>query len=72
MTDEPLDFEDLDRLEAELVALRDRHARLDAEISGIQETGAAPLQLMTLKREKLRLKDKIAWISARLTPDIIA
>ncbi len=72
MTDEPLDFQDLDRLEAELLSLRERHARLDAQISEMQASGAQPLQLMTLKREKLRLKDAITWISARLTPDIIA
>ena len=72
MTDEPLDFQDLDRLETELLSLRERHARLDAQISEMQVSGAQPLQLMALKREKLRLKDAITWISARLTPDIIA
>lgn len=72
MTDEPLDFGDLDKLEAELVSLQARHAELDAEIQQLQADGVSPLNLMAMKREKLRLKDAIAWISARLTPDIIA
>lgn len=72
MTDEPLDLDDLDRLEEELEALKARHARLDLEISELQSSGTEPFGLMALKREKLRLKDSIAWITARLTPDIIA
>ncbi len=72
MTDEPLDFEDLDRLEAELIALQTRHAQLDVQIAELQAQGVQPMNLMALKREKLKLKDAIVWINARLTPDIIA
>ena len=46
-----------------------------ADIERIDALEADPTQLflvMTLKREKLRVKDKIAWIASRLTPDIIA
>ncbi len=72
LTDEPLDFEDLDRLEAELIALQTRHAQLDVQIAELQAQGVQPMNLMALKREKLKLKDAIVWINARLTPDIIA
>ena len=72
MTDEPLDFEDLDRLEAELITLQTRHAQLDAQIAELQAQGVQPMNLMAMKREKLKLKDAIVWINARLTPDIIA
>lgn len=72
MTDEPTDFVDFEKLEAELIALKARHAELDAEIAELQERGVQPLNLMAMKREKLKLKDTIGWITARLTPDIIA
>lgn len=72
MTDEPIDFLDLDKLEAELASLKARHAELDAHIAELQSQGVQPLSLMAMKREKLKLKDSIAWIAARLTPDIIA
>ena len=37
------------------------------------ETGPSDqLQLQRLKKRKLKLKDEIAWLEARLVPDIIA
>ena len=72
LTDEPMDFVDFDQLEAELIALKARHAELDVEIAELQKIGVQPLNLMAMKREKLKLKDEISWITARLTPDIIA
>ncbi len=72
LSDDQIDFQDFDQLEAELTNLKARHAQLDTEIAELQAKGVQPLNLMALKREKLKLKDAIAWITARLTPDIIA
>jgi hypothetical protein len=66
---DPTDF---DRLERRLEELRARHRELDDEIRSVEQDGGLNLRVMALKREKLRVKDQIAWITARLTPDIIA
>jgi hypothetical protein len=72
LNDDASDFDDLDKLEAKLEALRAFHRQLDERIQALETDGGQVFQVMALKREKLRVKDKIAWISARLTPDIIA
>lgn len=60
-------------LKVELAVFRREHADLDAAIIALQERGVADqLTLQRLKKQKLRLKDKIAQIEDRLTPDIIA
>ncbi|EAQ05057.1 hypothetical protein OB2597_07225 [Pseudooceanicola batsensis HTCC2597] len=60
-------------LRVELEVFRREHADLDAAISALQERSAADqLTLQRLKKQKLLLKDKIAQIEDRLTPDIIA
>lgn len=62
-----------DVLRVELDVFRKEHRDLDQEIHDMIEAGARDqLTLQRLKREKLRLKDKIARIEDRLTPDIIA
>lgn len=72
LSDDAFDFVDLDKLEAQLEVLRQEHRALDERIRTL-ETEAGPLfQVMSLKREKLRVKDRIAWITSKLTPDIIA
>lgn len=60
-------------LEAELAELRRRHRMLDEQIEALGEAARADLLTMQrLKREKLRLKDRIARIEDLLYPDIIA
>ncbi len=62
-----------DVLKVELEVFRREHRDLDQAISALQETGTADqLTLKRLKKQKLILKDKIAMIEDRLTPDIIA
>lgn len=59
-------------MEARLVELRLRHRQLDEEIDALAAAGDQVFRVMALKREKLRVKDQIAWLVERLTPDIIA
>ena len=60
-------------LRVELEVFRREHRDLDEAIHALQEKGTSDqLTLQRLKKRKLRLKDKIAIIEDRLTPDIIA
>ena len=60
-------------LRVELEVFRREHRDLDEAIRALQERGTADqLMLQRLKKKKLRLKDMIALIEDRLTPDIIA
>ena len=62
-----------DVLRVELEVFRREHRDLDDAIHALQERGTADqLTLRRLKKQKLVLKDKIAMIEDRLTPDIIA
>lgn len=62
-----------DVLRVELEVMRREHRDLDDSIRALAATGTADqLTLQRLKKKKLRLKDKIAIIEDRLTPDIIA
>ncbi|MBZ8117447.1 DUF465 domain-containing protein [Roseovarius sp. LXJ103] len=62
-----------DVLRVELEEFRRQHRDLDEAITALQEKGARdPLTIKRLKQQKLRLKDRIAYIEDRLTPDIIA
>jgi hypothetical protein len=62
-----------DVLRVELEVFRRQHRDLDEAITALVEKGTAdPLTLKRLKKQKLRLKDRIALIDDRLTPDIIA
>jgi hypothetical protein len=70
--DDGLEDGDLDGMEARLEELRARHRELDRRIESLELEGDQLFQVMTLKREKLRLKDRIAWLQTRTTPDIIA
>lgn len=72
MSEDDFDAGNLDRMHERLDALRARHRELDDQIATMMADGGEPFQLMALKREKLRLKDQIAWLGSRLTPDIIA
>ena len=60
-------------LRVELEVFKSEHRDLDAAIVALGERAAADqLTLQRLKKRKLRLKDMIAQIEDRLTPDIIA
>ncbi|WP_223420887.1 YdcH family protein [Tateyamaria pelophila] len=60
-------------LRVELEVFRREHRDLDDSIRALQEMPTADqLTVQRLKKKKLRLKDIIANIEDRLTPDIIA
>ena len=62
-----------DVLRVELEVFRREHRDLDDAIRALQLQGTSDqLTLQRLKKKKLRLKDIIAQIEDRLTPDIIA
>ncbi len=62
-----------DVLRVELEVFRREHRDLDDAIHALAEKGTADqLTMQRLKKRKLRLKDIIARIEDRLTPDIIA
>jgi len=53
--------------------LKLQHRRIDTEIAANQETGVIDvLKIQRMKKIKLSLKDKIAFIENQVTPDIIA
>ncbi|HHB81745.1 MAG TPA: DUF465 domain-containing protein [Aliiroseovarius sp.] len=60
-------------LMVELEVFRREHRDLDDAIAALETAGRADqLRLRRLKKQKLSLKDKIARIEDKLTPDIIA
>lgn len=62
-----------DVLRVELEVFRQQHRDLDEAIHALQERSTGDqLTIKRLKKQKLLLKDKIALIEDRLTPDIIA
>ncbi|PIE12872.1 MAG: hypothetical protein CSA70_07900 [Rhodobacterales bacterium] len=62
-----------DVLRVELEVFRREHRDLDEAIHALQDKGTSDqLTIKRLKKQKLMLKDKIALIEDRLTPDIIA
>lgn len=61
-----------DVLRYELETFRQEHRDLDEAIRALEATGGDVLTVKRLKKQKLVLKDKIAAIEDRITPDIIA
>ena len=59
-------------LRVELETLKREHRDLDEAIDALQATGGDTLTVRRLKKQKLALKDKIAALEDRITPDIIA
>ena len=60
-------------LRVELEVFKREHRDLDEAIQALQEKATGDqLTIQRLKKKKLSLKDKIAIIEDRLTPDIIA
>ncbi len=72
MSEDGFEFGDVDAMIRSVEELRGRHRELDQEIAALVAAGDKPFHVMALKREKLRVKDTIAWLSSRITPDIIA
>ena len=60
-------------LQIELEILKQEHRDLDEAVKALEERDIRDqLTIQRLKKKKLALKDKIAIIEDRLTPDIIA
>ena len=58
---------------AEREQLRQEHRDLDAAIEALLHLGSADrLQVQRLKKRKLAMKDRMAFLDDQLTPDIIA
>jgi hypothetical protein len=67
------EVDELAEIRLALVAVRERHEALSAEVE-ILQGAAVPNQLMLarLKKRKLFLKDQIVRLENQLTPDLIA
>jgi len=65
--------DDTSELETELARLQQEHRDLDMAIEALEHMVAGDqLQIQRLKKRKLFLRDQIAVVQDRLTPDIIA
>jgi hypothetical protein len=65
--------DDENNLRAELARLQQEHRDLDTAIDAlIDSPGRDQIQVQRLKKRKLILRDRIAFIEDQLTPDIIA
>ncbi len=72
MNDEPSE-EDRKAWRAELEHLRQEHRDLDAAIEALLHIGGMDaLQVQRLKKRKLILRDRMAFLDDQLTPDISA
>jgi hypothetical protein len=68
-----LSDEDRALLQAEFERLRQEHRDLDAAIEALLQLGGGDrLQIQRLKKRKLALRDRLAFLEDQLTPDIIA
>ncbi|HET6378637.1 MAG TPA: DUF465 domain-containing protein [Methylocella sp.] len=68
-----LSDEDRAQLKAEYELLSQKHLDLDAAIEALIQVGSADrLQIQRLKKRKLALRDRLAFLEDQLTPDIIA
>jgi hypothetical protein len=69
----PMNMMTDEMLRVRLEVLRREHRDLDQAIHALEEKGTGDqLTIRRLKKQKLQLKDQIALIEDRLTPDIIA
>jgi len=68
-----LNEEDRALLRSELERLSQEHRDLDAAIDALLHVGSGDrLQIQRLKKCKLLLRDRVAFLEDQLTPDIIA
>jgi hypothetical protein len=72
LSDIVFDPTDIEAMEQRLEELRARHRELDTSIAQLKADGGDDISIMGLKREKLRVKDRIVWLSSKIMPDIIA
>jgi hypothetical protein len=71
--EEALDPSEETRIRAELAALREEHQDLDGAVSALEALPMPDqLRIARLKKKKLTLRDQIAKLEDKLTPDIIA
>ena len=60
-------------LDVELARLKQEHRDLDDAIDALERNVAGDqLQIQRLKKRKLTLRDRIAFVEDQITPDIIA
>jgi hypothetical protein len=60
-------------IRAQIVTLREEHQDLDDAVRALEATPMPDqLRIARLKKKKLTLRDQIAQLEDRLTPDIIA
>ena len=68
-----LSDQEIAEFEAELARLKQEHRDLDGAIDALESMVAGDqLQIQRLKKRKLVLKDRVAYLEDQLTPDIIA
>jgi len=73
MDDETLAPGEEARIRSEIAALREEHQDLDDAVRALEFRPLPDqLQIARLKKKKLTLRDQIAKLEDRLTPDIIA
>jgi len=72
--DEPAQGSDEDdRIRSQIATLREEHQDLDDAVRALESLPMPDqLQIARLKKKKLILRDQIAKLEDRLTPDIIA
>ncbi|HMR30240.1 MAG TPA: YdcH family protein [Geminicoccaceae bacterium] len=69
MSDKPLKNE----IDTRLATLRAAHRALDERITQLASDGSNDaLEMQRLKKQKLALKDRIAYLTSARIPDIIA
>ena len=70
---EQMSPEERNQIEQDVERLREEHRDLDAAITALIQLGTPDqLQLQRLKKRKLVLRDRIAFLDDQVTPDIIA
>ena len=73
MDEEALDPSEAARIRAEIAVLREEHQDLDDAVRALEALPMPDqLQIARLKKKKLTLRDAIAKLEDKLTPDIIA
>jgi hypothetical protein len=64
LSEDVFDPGDIDKMLARLEQLRARHHELVVTIAKLESGGSDDIRVLGLKREKLRVKDRIAWLSS--------
>jgi hypothetical protein len=73
LTQDGYSLADRGAIRLELERLRQEHQDLDAAVLALQaQADANQLQIVRIKKRKLILRDQIAKLENRLTPDLIA